>query len=64
MIVDEPLDSDLEQDEENVIVDEPRENDLEQDDHDHCHEVNHHLVQDHCQEVHQQSHLPRLHFSK
>ena len=31
VIVDEPLDSDLEQDEENVIVDEPRENDLEQD---------------------------------
>ena len=31
LISDEPLDSDLEQDEENVIVDEPRENDLEQD---------------------------------
>ena len=31
VIVDEPLDSDLEQDEENVIVDEPRDNDLEQD---------------------------------
>ena len=34
VIVDEPLDSDLEQDEENVIVDEPPDNDLEQDDHD------------------------------
>ena len=31
VIVDEPLDSDLEQDEENVIVDEPCDNDLEQD---------------------------------
>ena len=31
VIIDEPLDSDLEQDEENVIVDEPCDNDLEQD---------------------------------
>ena len=51
LIVDEPLDSDLEQDEENVIVDKPRDNDLEHFPH---------LVQDHCQEVHQQSHFPHL----
>ena len=48
MIVDEPLESDLEQGVENVQ--------------DHCHKVHQqshfpHLVQDHCQEVHQQSKL-------
>ena len=48
VIVNEPLDSDLEQFEENVSVDEPHDNDHDQ------------FVQDHCHEVHQQSHFPHL----